>query len=85
VARFYGTAGPAFLEWLIRQKPDVGERLETTLPNFKADELQPQEARAARRFALVALAGELAREAGIIGWPEGEALKAALACFEQWR
>jgi putative DNA primase/helicase len=36
------------------------------------------------RFALVAAAGELATQAGITGWPEGEATRAARQCFEAW-
>jgi putative DNA primase/helicase len=40
--------------------------------------------RVARRFALVAVSGELATEAGCTGWPEGEATRAAKACFDAW-
>jgi putative DNA primase/helicase len=32
----------------------------------------------------VAAAGELATEAGITSWPEGEATRAARRCFESW-
>ena len=49
------------------------------------DSLSGQEKRAARAFALVALAGELATSYGVTGWNEGNALKAALECFSQWR
>ncbi len=41
--------------------------------------------RAARRFAVVALAGELATAAGITGWAEGEASQAAAVIFEAWK
>ena len=47
--------------------------------------MQPQELRAARAFALVALAGELAGEYKVTGWGEGAALEAALKCFDEWR
>jgi putative DNA primase/helicase len=40
--------------------------------------------RVAGRFALVALAGELAREFAVLPWPEGEASRAALVCFKAW-
>jgi putative DNA primase/helicase len=40
--------------------------------------------RAARRFALVAAAGELAIALGIVTWPEGEAARGAEACFRAW-
>ena len=38
----------------------------------------------AGRFALIAVAGELARDYGVLPWPEGEALRAAGACFLAW-
>jgi len=40
--------------------------------------------RAARRFALVAFAGEYASSLGITGWPEGETTRAAVTCFKAW-
>ncbi len=40
--------------------------------------------RVVARFAVVAAAGELASEAGITGWPSGEATTAARACFHAW-
>ena len=40
--------------------------------------------RVRRRFALVAVAGELASETGITGWPKGEAIDAARAVFNAW-
>jgi putative DNA primase/helicase len=85
VQKYYGTAGPAFLEWLVKGTQDIGERLETTLKAFKPDNLTGQEGRAARRFALVSLAGDLATEAEITGWEKGTAHDAALACFWHWR
>lgn len=38
----------------------------------------------AGRFALIGAAGELAREYGVLPWPEGEATRAAGACFAAW-
>jgi uncharacterized protein (DUF927 family) len=43
-----------------------------------------QVARVARRFGLVAAAGELTTGLGILPWPEGEAEKAATRCFNDW-
>jgi uncharacterized protein (DUF927 family) len=40
--------------------------------------------RVARRFALVAVAGELATEAGLTGWAQGEATTAAAHCLRDW-
>jgi uncharacterized protein (DUF927 family) len=38
----------------------------------------------ANRFALYAAAGELARDYGVLPWPEGEAMRAAGACLAVW-
>ena len=40
--------------------------------------------RVGARFALVGAAGELATEAGLTGWPQGEATRAARTCFNAW-
>jgi hypothetical protein len=40
--------------------------------------------RVARRFALVAVAGELATEAGLTGWAQGEVSTAAAHCLRDW-
>jgi hypothetical protein len=55
------------------------------LGQFCVEGGEGQEKRAAARFALIALAGELATEYGITGWPEGAAIEAAAAGFEAWR
>lgn len=36
------------------------------------------------RFALVGAGGDLATRLGIPGWVQGEAVKAAVACFNAW-
>jgi len=41
--------------------------------------------RVARRFALVAVAGELASQFGLTGWEKGESLSAAQKCFTAWQ
>jgi len=84
-SKYYGVAGIAYLEKLVNDTQDFGGLLEVALLPFISDNLQPQEKRAARAFALVALAGELATEYGVTGWTEEAALEAALKCFEQWR
>jgi putative DNA primase/helicase len=48
------------------------------------EKLSPQEARGAKRFALAAMAGELATHYGITGWKAGDALKGVRECFNQW-
>ena len=41
--------------------------------------------RVARRFALVAAAGEIATGYGLTGWERGEATIGAMTCFTSWR
>lgn len=43
-----------------------------------------QVSRVAGRFAVVAVAGELAREMGILPWPAGYSNEAARVCFRAW-
>jgi putative DNA primase/helicase len=83
----HGRAGRAFLERLAHDERDMAGRLERfkALPAFNPPEAEGQDKRAASRFALLALAGELATEYGITGWPEGAALDAAVIGFQAWR
>ncbi len=80
----YGTAGRAWLTWLADH---LAAPWADTLRRM-ADSLQPengQEARAAEAFALVAMAGEKAIEAGILPWETGEAVAAVREMWERWR
>jgi putative DNA primase/helicase len=83
----HGLAGRAFLEALTHDTRDFCALLEEfkALPLFAADEGEGQDKRAAARFALIGLAGELATEYGVTGWPEGAAIHAAAECFGLWR
>lgn len=83
----HGHAGRAFLEKLTRDKRDFCEYLERfkVLPGLSADDGEGQAKRAAGRFALLALAGEVATEYGITGWPEGAATEAAEVGFKAWQ
>jgi uncharacterized protein (DUF927 family) len=89
---YYGTAGPAFLKKLVEARTKDAEKLKRVLrgmcEQFLAEN-QPKDAdgqvrSAALRFALIAAAGELARAYGVVPWPEGEATRAAAACFKVW-
>ncbi|MGQ0443621.1 MAG: DUF927 domain-containing protein [Beijerinckiaceae bacterium] len=83
----YGHAGRAFLEKLTRDEREFCELLERIKksPAFSPEGAEGQEKRAAARFAVVALAGELATEYGVTGWPEGAAIAAAAELFKGWR
>ena len=86
-ANHYGRTGRGFLERLTHDQRDFAARLEIIkgLPDFNRPDFEGQDKRAAGRFALLALAGELATEYGLTGWPEGEAVNAAVIGFNAWR
>jgi len=83
----HGKVGRAFLERLTRDKQNFSERLEQIkyLPLFAAKSDGGQEQRVAGRFAVIALAGEVATEYGLTGWPTGAATEAAAEMFAAWR
>ena len=82
----YGEAGRCFLEKLAHDKQDFSAKLRRikNLPRFQVAGAQGQHRRAADRFALIGLAGEVATEYGITGWALGEAIKAAEEGFRIW-
>ncbi len=83
-----GHPGRAFLEKLTRDhEASFTEALDTikNLPALQAANDEGQAKRAAARFAILALAGELATDYGITGWPKGEAIKAAAVGFAAWQ
>ena len=90
-AQAYGTAGPAFVEFIMRT-PDIASRAEAGMAKFEAAAqaayrlagANAQVTRALRRFAMVAAAGELATEAGITGWMAEEAAAGVLEMFSAW-
>jgi uncharacterized protein (DUF927 family) len=89
---YCGTAGPAFLEALVRDRTNDPEKLESSLRQGREKFLvanvpegaDGQVRSAAARFALIGMAGELARTYGVVPWPTGEAWRAAAACFQSW-
>lgn len=84
----YGTAFPAFIEAILRDKEDHVRRLikykekfiQSNLPANAASQVH----RVLTRFALVAAAGECATFLGITGWEADMASSAALRCFRDW-
>ncbi len=87
-ATHYGHAGRAFLEKLTRDHDQsFSDALDTikALPELQAPGGEGQAKRAAGRFAVMALAGELATSYGITGWAEGEAIEAAAVGFAAWQ
>ena len=86
--QFYGTVGMAWIRHVVELRARLLKEVPVCLRAF-VDEVVPKAAtgqveRVAKRFALVAVAGELATEFGLNGWLKGEAIEAAKACFQSW-
>lgn len=86
----YGHAGPAFVEWLLKDKEARLKAAVRLMEAFCADaarqtgEVDGQVQRAINRLAVFAAAGELASDAGITGWAQGAANMALLKMLEVW-
>ncbi len=94
-SRYHGAVGLAWLRCIVADRSKLADFIADGIKRFVAD-VVPKEAtgqvvRVARRFGLVAMAGELASGDdlvgpgyGLTGWPEGEATTAARKCFIAW-
>ncbi|TXJ04641.1 MAG: DUF927 domain-containing protein [Alicycliphilus sp.] len=84
----HGAPGRAFLEWACANADTLARRVRQGVQIIAAQWVPPnasgQVQRVAARFALVAVAGELATEAGLTGWSPDEPEAAARACFNAW-
>jgi uncharacterized protein (DUF927 family) len=89
-ATFYGTAGPAFVKALIEEgletiTKELRAAVEETTKALTPKGSSPEVARAVKRFAVVAVAGEKATALGILPWEQGEALRAARVLLARYR
>ena len=89
--KYYGAVGYQYLRLLVRNRASstaiaesLTSELRKLLAEFASAGSGPQVERVARRFALVALAGELVTRYGLTGWEKGEATKAAAVCLISW-
>ena len=87
--KYYGTAFPAFIYKLVEKDfKTLTSYLVNSIDKFVLNYLTPeaggQVQRAAAKFALVGLAGELATQWNITGWQKGEAYNASIECFQSW-
>lgn len=87
-AKYHGTTGKEWLRYLVANRTSLKDLIPEEIKRF-VTEIVPANAagqveRVARRFALVAIAGELATRWKLTGWPEGEAVHAARKCFAAW-
>jgi uncharacterized protein (DUF927 family) len=82
VTQHYGHLGPMFVEALIEQPKELHIDFAQVRNAFATE--SSQAGRVADRFAIMALAGELAIEHNLVGWPEGTATKACRQLFNEW-
>lgn len=84
--KHHGHAGRRFLEALTGDDQDLVERLTEIRAReaFNPPDADSQASRVAARFALFALAGELATEYDVTGWTPGTATTAAEGAFQAW-
>jgi putative DNA primase/helicase len=85
---YYGTPAIAFLNRITSDIQTFPKQLKQAMNVFVTDYLPAnsggQAARVCSKFALIAIAGEYATDAGITGWQQGDAVKAAATCFQSW-
>jgi uncharacterized protein (DUF927 family) len=83
---YYGVAGIAWLEHITSDKAATTATAKQFVSDFMSNysDLAPQAYRVAKRFAIVAAAGEMATLAGITGWQAGQATTAVMTCLDNW-
>lgn len=86
--RYHGAVGTRWLRHVVADRGSFAERISDGIACF-VESCVPRGAagqvvRVARRFALAAVAGELASGYGLTGWANGEATAAAGTCFSAW-
>ena len=83
---YYGAAGIAWLEYITSDKAATTATAKQFVSDFMSQysNLAPQAHRVAKRFAIVAAAGEMATLAGITGWQSGQATTAVMTCLDNW-
>ncbi|HAU0497367.1 TPA: DUF927 domain-containing protein [Legionella pneumophila] len=88
-AQCYGAVGMAWLQNIVSNRqtliPVISNIIKQFVDKVVGQEPTGQTIRVARRFALVATAGELATQFGLTGWQSGESFNAAKKCFDSWQ
>jgi putative DNA primase/helicase len=88
-SKYYGTAAIEFLKLLtVTDEFDVEQSIKRQITEFKNQycpkNAEGQVQRVVERFALVASAGELAIDFGILPFSKGDCTQAVATCFNQW-
>lgn len=91
VVKQHGVAGRAFMERLVRERNEDPEGLvdkilamQEVFSKILPAGADPQVHDVARRFALVAAAGEMAISWGMLPWKQDEAIRACKAVLSRW-
>ncbi|QIF15541.1 DUF927 domain-containing protein [Escherichia coli] len=86
--QYYGAPFREWLRWLAANLTETANRARAMKKEYERtllpEDSGKQVGRIVDRFALLAVAGELASEAGITGWQPGEAYNAARSCLAAW-
>lgn len=88
-SQYHGAVGMAWLELIIANRQAVITSINNMTQQFidkvSGSEVTGQIIRVARRFALVAAAGEIATQFGLTGWQRGASFQSAYKCFQSWQ
>jgi uncharacterized protein (DUF927 family) len=84
----HGHAARAFIDAIAPNLDEITARAKDSIKDFVENDVPAgadgQVKRVAARFAIVAVAGELAADLGVLPWEPGEASAAARHCFLAW-
>lgn len=87
-SEYYGVAGELFIEHVVKNIRHLRDTLRSDIERLCKEWTPPnahgQVHRVIERFAIVAIAGEMASKAGITGWPVGEVLSGVKKCLDGW-
>jgi uncharacterized protein (DUF927 family) len=84
---YHGAVGMEWLRQIVADRTKLAAVLANGIRQFvnECATKDAQDERVARRFAVVAVAGEMATRYGLTGWAAGEAYQAVGTCFSSWR
>ena len=87
-SKHYGTAAQPYIAKLVEHHEKAAEWIKKAQREFAQAHVDEgaggQVHRAALRFALIGVAGELATKWQITDWQPGEAMQAAVTCYKAW-
>jgi len=86
---YYGKVGEVWIKTLVQKRHElpgvIAKYVQSFLDQHTTRQTTGQIRRVARRFALIAAAGEMATKAFLTGWETGAAMNGVGDCFKAWR